>query len=104
MASAHIPTAEPPLWTLALVAILLSAAAMSAQVSEASSQVEPSATLRRCHRQDRDPRPAPPSWCIHIARNPPRQPPPPPDAAEEIDPLYGDVKRLVPSGPNPLHN
>ncbi|CAH1417072.1 unnamed protein product [Lactuca virosa] len=29
------------------------------------------------------------------------QPPPPP---EEIDPRYGVAKRLVPSGPNPLHN
>ncbi|KAI3763679.1 hypothetical protein L2E82_13673 [Cichorium intybus] len=30
------------------------------------------------------------------------QPPPPPP--EEIDPRYGVAKRLVPSGPNPLHN
>ncbi|CAH9119822.1 unnamed protein product [Cuscuta europaea] len=30
--------------------------------------------------------------------------PPPSDSAEEIDPRYGVQKRLVPSGPNPLHN
>ncbi|KAJ8464268.1 hypothetical protein OPV22_026820 [Ensete ventricosum] len=33
---------------------------------------------------------------------PPRQPPPP--LGEEIDPRYGVQKRLVPTGPNPLHN
>ncbi|KAH1097760.1 hypothetical protein J1N35_014681 [Gossypium stocksii] len=31
-------------------------------------------------------------------------PPPPPSEANEIDPRYGVEKRLVPSGPNPLHN
>ncbi|KAJ4827864.1 hypothetical protein Tsubulata_020351 [Turnera subulata] len=31
------------------------------------------------------------------------QPPPPPPPVE-IDPRYGVEKRLVPSGPNPLHN
>ncbi|KMT08978.1 hypothetical protein BVRB_6g136910 [Beta vulgaris subsp. vulgaris] len=31
-------------------------------------------------------------------------PPPPPSLASEIDPRYGVEKRLVPSGPNPLHN
>ncbi|XWS64203.1 hypothetical protein CRYUN_Cryun06bG0166200 [Craigia yunnanensis] len=31
------------------------------------------------------------------------QPPPPPEL-NEIDPRYGVEKRLVPSGPNPLHN
>lgn len=32
--------------------------------------------------------------------------PPPPlfDEGDEIDPRYGVAKRLVPSGPNPLHN
>ncbi|KAI3467268.1 hypothetical protein Pfo_023931 [Paulownia fortunei] len=30
--------------------------------------------------------------------------PPPPDDGDEIDPRYGVEKRLVPSGPNPLHN
>ncbi|KAK6251902.1 hypothetical protein QUC31_013622 [Theobroma cacao] len=31
-------------------------------------------------------------------------PPPPPSELNEIDPRYGVEKRLVPSGPNPLHN
>ncbi|XP_027152532.1 CLAVATA3/ESR (CLE)-related protein 9-like [Coffea eugenioides] len=31
-------------------------------------------------------------------------PPPPPPSDYEIDPRYGVEKRLVPSGPNPLHN
>ncbi|XAR55922.1 hypothetical protein NMG60_11036161, partial [Bertholletia excelsa] len=38
----------------------------------------------------------------------PLPPPPPPPLAppgdDEIDPRYGVEKRLVPSGPNPLHN
>ncbi|KAJ9174189.1 hypothetical protein P3X46_017243 [Hevea brasiliensis] len=49
------------------------------------------------------------SLCIHFQRmNPQRRlvppPPPPSPASEEIDPRYGAEKRLVPSGPNPLHN
>ncbi|XP_018812503.1 CLAVATA3/ESR (CLE)-related protein 10-like [Juglans regia] len=31
-------------------------------------------------------------------------PSPPPLQTDEIDPRYGVEKRLVPSGPNPLHN
>ncbi|KAK3222897.1 hypothetical protein Dsin_009922 [Dipteronia sinensis] len=31
-------------------------------------------------------------------------PPPPPSSLDEIDTRYGVEKRLVPSGPNPLHN
>lgn len=31
-------------------------------------------------------------------------PPPPSSSSSEIDPRYGVEKRLVPSGPNPLHN
>ncbi|XVF85844.1 hypothetical protein PTKIN_Ptkin17bG0150300 [Pterospermum kingtungense] len=31
-------------------------------------------------------------------------PPPPPSELDEIDPRYGVEKRLVPSGPNPLHH
>ncbi|MQL80407.1 hypothetical protein Taro_012866 [Colocasia esculenta] len=107
---------EYGLRALALAAILLSAVIL-AHLAEASPQAEPSATLRRCHRHAHHRlarnrpypaalRPGPPSWCIHFARNPHRQPlpPPPPPSAEEMDPLYGEVKRLVPSGPNPLHN
>ncbi|KAJ6318035.1 hypothetical protein OIU76_013558 [Salix suchowensis] len=47
------------------------------------------------------------SWCIRFQRMNERRhlgirfPPPPPI---EIDPIYGVEKRLVPSGPNPLHN
>ncbi|KAG1341996.1 hypothetical protein COCNU_05G002250 [Cocos nucifera] len=39
-----------------------------------------------------------PSRCLHFARR--RFQPPP----REIDPRYGVEKRLVPTGPNPLHN
>ncbi|XP_038972687.1 CLAVATA3/ESR (CLE)-related protein 9-like [Phoenix dactylifera] len=49
----------------------------------------------------------PPSWCLPFPRGrlpPPPQPPPPPPMEEEIDPRYGVEKRLVPTGPNPLHN
>ncbi|KAG8654199.1 hypothetical protein MANES_05G108300v8 [Manihot esculenta] len=49
--------------------------------------------------------------CIHFQRMNPQRllaPPPPPtppsSLGEEIDPRYGVEKRLVPSGPNPLHN
>ncbi|KAK9135358.1 hypothetical protein Syun_014688 [Stephania yunnanensis] len=39
-------------------------------------------------------------------RHPPPSPPPPPSSPslDEIDPRYGVEKRLVPTGPNPLHN
>ncbi|KAL8518560.1 hypothetical protein ACS0TY_009789 [Phlomoides rotata] len=41
---------------------------------------------------------------LQRARHCPPPPPPPADDADEIDPRYGVAKRLVPSGPNPLHN
>ena len=51
---------------------------------------------------------APSSLCIQIqrirGRRPLLLPPPPPSSPDEIDPRYGVEKRLVPSGPNPLHN
>lgn len=31
-------------------------------------------------------------------------PPDPPDDGHEVDPRYGVEKRLVPTGPNPLHH
>ncbi|OWM89491.1 CLAVATA3/ESR (CLE)-related protein 10-like [Punica granatum] len=50
----------------------------------------------------------PRSLCFHIQsihRHRPLLPlPPPPPPDNEIDPRYGVEKRLVPSGPNPLHN
>ncbi|KAG8366426.1 hypothetical protein BUALT_Bualt17G0078400 [Buddleja alternifolia] len=51
----------------------------------------------------------PPPICFQLQRIrhfPPFPPPPPPpdDDGAEIDPRYGVEKRLVPSGPNPLHN
>ncbi|MQM04430.1 hypothetical protein Taro_037224, partial [Colocasia esculenta] len=84
---------------LTLVVVVLLLAAMCAHLAEASSQAEPSATVRRCHG-----RLAGSSRCIHLARKllpaPPRLP-----SAEEVLPLHGEVKRLVPRrGPNPLHN
>ncbi|KAI3463887.1 hypothetical protein Pfo_020550 [Paulownia fortunei] len=52
--------------------------------------------------------PSPPRPLLQPQRHhPPPQPPPPPPCREgdnEIDPRYGVEKRLVPSGPNPLHN
>ncbi|KAL2546695.1 Uncharacterized protein Fot_15928 [Forsythia ovata] len=39
-----------------------------------------------------------------IRHCPPFPPPPPSPDDNEIDPRYGVEKRLVPSGPNPLHN
>ncbi|KAF5752068.1 hypothetical protein HS088_TW02G01088 [Tripterygium wilfordii] len=47
----------------------------------------------------------PRSLCIRFQRiNNKHPPPPPPYDGDEIDPRYGVEKRLVPSGPNPLHN
>nr|DAD34992.1 TPA_asm: hypothetical protein HUJ06_005632 [Nelumbo nucifera] len=40
---------------------------------------------------------------LHRYSLPPPMPPPPP-LDDEIDPRYGVEKRLVPTGPNPLHN
>ncbi|CAL9098649.1 unnamed protein product [Musa textilis] len=44
-----------------------------------------------------------PSWCLRH-RLGQLQPPPQPPVRNEIDPRYGVEKRLVPTGPNPLHN
>ncbi|XP_073129015.1 CLAVATA3/ESR (CLE)-related protein 10-like [Henckelia pumila] len=41
---------------------------------------------------------------LFIQRSRHHQPRPPPSGDDEIDPRYGVEKRLVPSGPNPLHN
>lgn len=48
----------------------------------------------------------PPPIRLHLQqlRRCPPFPPPPPGVGNEIDPRYGVEKRLVPSGPNPLHN
>ncbi|PSR88411.1 CLE10p like [Actinidia chinensis var. chinensis] len=46
-------------------------------------------------------------WYYDLPRIPHRPPLPPvllPPPIDEIDPRYGVEKRLVPSGPNPLHN
>ncbi|KAK8457424.1 hypothetical protein SEVIR_3G186700v4 [Setaria viridis] len=70
----------------------------------------------------RSARPAPPTLChgIHLRRRvgtaghrrhnhhhrpvPVPLPPPGREGGEEIDVRYGVAKRLVPTGPNPLHN
>ncbi|GMH31181.1 hypothetical protein Nepgr_033024 [Nepenthes gracilis] len=50
----------------------------------------------------------PPPICIQLQsflHYPPPPPPlPPAQSGYDIDPRYGVEKRLVPSGPNPLHN
>ncbi|KAL8457582.1 hypothetical protein ACS0TY_035446 [Phlomoides rotata] len=40
----------------------------------------------------------------NLHKFPPSPPPPVGEDGAEIDPRYGVEKRLVPSGPNPLHN
>ncbi|EER89676.2 hypothetical protein BDA96_10G163200 [Sorghum bicolor] len=114
--------------------LVLSAAALLLQPSpragsrppppEPSTAAADALLARMC-----DPRgshPAPPSWChtLHLRRRvgaaehrhhqhhhhhrPVSMPLPPPGrdggAGEEIDVRYGVAKRLVPTGPNPLHN
>ncbi|CAN6337111.1 unnamed protein product [Urochloa humidicola] len=112
-----------PLLLLAASLLVLSVAALH---PPPPPPLEPSAAeallARMC-----DPRgahPAPPSWCHglhlrrrdgvegHHRRNHPHHrrpvpvplPPPGRDGGEEIDARYGVAKRLVPTGPNPLHN
>uniref|UniRef100_A0A7N0VJI6 CLAVATA3/ESR (CLE)-related protein 9 n=1 Tax=Kalanchoe fedtschenkoi TaxID=63787 RepID=A0A7N0VJI6_KALFE len=47
----------------------------------------------------------PQAICLHLQRMRRRRPPQPlPPSMYEVDPRYGVQKRLVPSGPNPLHN
>lgn len=88
---------------LALAGLLLSVA-VCGEMSQASAQAESwsSATLHRCHRHAHQRRP---TWCIRLARTPgrPAPPPPPPPPGEETT-VYDEEKRLVPTGPNPLHN
>ncbi|CAN6332438.1 unnamed protein product [Urochloa humidicola] len=113
---------------LLLVASLLVLSAAALHPPPPPPPPEPSAAeallARMC-----DPRgahPAPPSWCHglhlrrrggaegHRRRNQPHHhrrpepvPIPPPGrdgSGEEIDARYGVAKRLVPTGPNPLHN
>ncbi|PIN02457.1 hypothetical protein CDL12_25020 [Handroanthus impetiginosus] len=59
-----------------------------------------------CHPISTIPPPHIPSQFQRLRPCPPflPPPPPPPDDGDEIDPRYGVEKRLVPSGPNPLHN
>ncbi|KAK8686834.1 hypothetical protein V6N13_125851 [Hibiscus sabdariffa] len=64
---------------------------------------------RSRHSCDSFPRSEQRSLCFQLQRLHNFQPfspssPPPPSNGEEIDPRYGVEKRLVPSGPNPLHN
>ncbi|RRT55605.1 hypothetical protein B296_00017586 [Ensete ventricosum] len=46
----------------------------------------------------------PPARCHRFPLGELQPPPQPPSSREEIDPRYGVQKRLVPTGPNPLHN
>ncbi|XP_068655848.1 inactive protein FON2 SPARE1-like [Aristolochia californica] len=62
----------------------------------------------RRHHHHRHASSSPPQlpFCFRVMRNHryPVHPPPPSSPDDEIDPRYGVQKRLVPSGPNPLHN
>ncbi|KAL7114914.1 hypothetical protein ACP275_04G150900 [Erythranthe tilingii] len=65
-----------------------------------------SATLQETHWHKYLPT-RPPRLLLQTHRHHPHPPAPPPPRSEgddEIDPRYGVEKRLVPSGPNPLHN
>ncbi|OEL22382.1 hypothetical protein BAE44_0016599 [Dichanthelium oligosanthes] len=102
--------------------LVLSAAAQQQQPPPPEPSAADALLARMC-----DPRgahPAPPSWChgLHLRRRggaagaghrrhnhhhrpvPVPLPPPGRDGGEEIDVRYGVAKRLVPTGPNPLHN
>ncbi|KAF3327498.1 Protein FON2 SPARE1 [Carex littledalei] len=80
-----------------------------AQLLVASPDTAIWARICRKHHHHHKINQVPLSWCKHILQGrrhqlPPPLPPAPPEQNEEIDPRYGVSKRLVPTGPNPLHN
>ncbi|KAL3631215.1 hypothetical protein CASFOL_024199 [Castilleja foliolosa] len=94
--------------TIVLLTLFLSLLVQSS-ISQPHNTMQP----RRpnyCHTISANPPPpAIPFGRLQIVHNCfPRKPPPTPPAdlydGGEIDPRYGVEKRLVPSGPNPLHN
>ncbi|URD79167.1 hypothetical protein MUK42_02512 [Musa troglodytarum] len=87
MTSSSFPSAA--LWALFLVVVFLSPASAS-HLSQDDDTFSAYVCRRHCH---------------HRAASCQLQPPPqPPPGEEEVDPRYGVEKRLVPTGPNPLHN
>ncbi|KAJ7953890.1 Clavata3/ESR (CLE) protein [Quillaja saponaria] len=98
-------------WLL-IVMVLLCFSVSSANRVLSSSPTIPTISSRKAqnpHKSycDSFPHASSRSLCIHLQRihgfRPIQQPPLRPQL-HEIDPRYGVEKRLVPSGPNPLHN
>jgi hypothetical protein len=80
---------------------------MKAAWAPAAAKPDEAFLARLCDEQRRGRRVLP--WCkqLHANRHHrylPTTMPPPSRDGEEIDPRYGVSKRLVPSGPNKLHN
>ncbi|CAK9149516.1 unnamed protein product [Ilex paraguariensis] len=70
---------------------------------------ETSSSHRRCHHDqplmcNTISTVSPPLMCFKLKGIRHCLPLPPPPSLDEIDPRFGVEKRLVPSGPNPLHN
>ncbi|PSS28817.1 CLE10p like [Actinidia chinensis var. chinensis] len=85
--------------------LLIVPSSSSAQVLPNPKSRETSSSQSRHHHCHHIPRSCN-TMCYYnlprIPHGPPLSPPLPP--IDEIDPRYGVEKRLVPSGPNPLHN
>ncbi|XP_038707248.1 CLAVATA3/ESR (CLE)-related protein 9 [Tripterygium wilfordii] len=82
--------------------------ASSAETAFSRNQHKYTTTYNHHHMHSCREKMYPRSLCIRFQsiNNKHLPPPPPPDFHhdDEIDPRYGVEKRLVPSGPNPLHN
>ncbi|CAM8884353.1 unnamed protein product [Rhodiola kirilowii] len=94
--------------TLILFLLISSATATQTLHRRRRSHNTRTVTIITTPTRDRHRRPCnakfPPSICIHLQRMHRRQPQPLPPSSYKIDPRYGVQKRLVPTGPNPLHN
>ncbi|CAL9205009.1 unnamed protein product [Musa hybrid cultivar] len=108
MTTSSFPSAA--LWTLILVLVFLSPASTS-RLSQDDDTFSAYVCRRHCHHRAASSSSllrGLPSWCLRPRPGqlqPPPQPPPgEEEEEEEVDPRYGVEKRLVPTGPNPLHN
>ncbi|CAL9125630.1 unnamed protein product, partial [Musa textilis] len=109
--SLHAFTAEEPhpfiaLWALFLVVVFLSPASAS-HLSQDDDTFSAYVCRRHCHHRAASSSSllrGLPSWCLRPRPGQLQPPPQPPPGEEEVDPRYGVEKRLVPTGPNPLHN